>query len=34
LNLLLENELKMKSGGSVDKNALLLSTLIKLQSYI
>lgn len=34
LNLLLENELKMKSGGAVDKHALLLATLIKLQSYI
>ena len=34
LNLLLENELKMKSSGALDKNALLLATLIKLQSYI
>ena len=34
LNLLLENELKMKSGGALEKNALLLATLIKLQSYI
>lgn len=34
LNLLLDNELKMKSSGGMDKNALLLATLIKLQSYI
>ena len=34
LNLLLENELKMKSSGGVEKNALLLATLIKLQSLI
>jgi DNA polymerase-3 subunit delta len=34
LNLLLDNELKMKSGGAMDKNALLLSTLIKLQTFI
>ena len=34
LNLLLKSELTMKSGGALDKNALLLSTLIKLQSYI
>ncbi len=34
LNLLLDNELKMKSSGAPDKNALLLATLIKLQSYI
>ncbi len=34
LNLLLENELKMKSSGGMDKEALLLATLIKLQSYI
>ena len=34
LNLLLENELKMKSSGGMDKNALLLATLIKLQSHI
>lgn len=34
LNLLLENELKMKSSGGMDKNSLLLATLIKLQSYI
>ncbi|MCJ7765294.1 MAG: DNA polymerase III subunit delta [Thiovulaceae bacterium] len=34
LNLLLDNELKMKSSGAMDKNALLLSTLIKLQSFI
>ncbi len=34
LNLLLENELQMKSSGGMDKNALLLATLIKLQSYI
>ena len=34
LNLLLENELKMKSSGGMDKGALLLATLIKLQSLI
>ncbi len=34
LNLLLDNELKMKSSGAMDKNALLLSTLIKLQAFI
>ena len=34
LNLLLEMELKMKSSGAVDKNALLLSTLIRLQSML
>jgi DNA polymerase-3 subunit delta len=34
LNLLLDNELKMKSSGAMDKNALLLSTLIKLQTFI
>jgi len=34
LNLLLDNELKMKSGGALDKNALLLATLIKLQSFL
>jgi len=34
MNLLLENELKMKSSGKTDKSALLLATLIKLQSYI
>ena len=34
LNLLLETELKMKSSGGMDKGALLLATLIKLQSLI
>ena len=34
MNLLLDNELKMKSSGKIDKSALLLATLIKLQSYI
>ena len=34
MNLLLDNELKMKSSGKMDKSALLLATLIKLQSYI
>ena len=34
LNLLLENELKMKSSGKMDKSVLLLATLIKLQSYL
>ncbi len=34
LTLLLENELKMKSSGKMDKGALLLATLIKLQSYL
>lgn len=34
IDLLLENELKMKSGGALDKNALLLATLIRLQSHI
>ncbi len=34
LNLLMESELKMKSSGGMDKSALLLGTLIKLQSYI
>ena len=34
LNLLLENELKMKSSGGMDKGALLLATLIKLQSFL
>jgi len=34
LNLLLETELKMKSSGGMDKGALLLATLIKLQSLV
>lgn len=34
MNLLLDNELKMKSSGKMDKPALLLATLIKLQSHI
>ena len=34
LNLLLDNELKMKSSGGMDKGALLLATLIKLQSML
>jgi len=34
LNLLLETELKMKSSGGMDKGALLLATLIKLQSLL
>ncbi|MEA3374128.1 MAG: DNA polymerase III subunit delta [Campylobacterota bacterium] len=31
LNLLMDSELKMKSSGAVDKNAILLSSLMKLQ---
>ena len=34
LNLLLDAELKMKSSGAVDKNAILLSTLLRLQTLI
>jgi len=34
ISLLLETELKMKSSGNVDKNALLLSTLIRLQMLL
>jgi DNA polymerase-3 subunit delta len=34
LNLLLDAELKMKSAGSVDKNAILLATLLRLQSLL
>ncbi|MDH5465628.1 MAG: hypothetical protein OEW60_08330, partial [Thiovulaceae bacterium] len=34
LTLLLENELQMKKGGQHDNEALLFSTLIKLQSFI
>lgn len=34
LNLLLDNELKMKASGKMDKSALLLATLIKLQSML
>ena len=34
LNLLLDAELKMKSTGAVDKNAILLSTLIRLQGML
>ncbi len=34
LNMLLKTELKMKSGSDYDKNALLLSTLMRLQSLL
>ncbi|RLA71816.1 MAG: hypothetical protein DRG24_04555 [Epsilonproteobacteria bacterium] len=34
INLLLDTELQMKSSGNVDKNALLLSTLIRLQMLL
>jgi len=34
LNLLLDTELKMKSSGAVEKNAVLLSTLLRLQSLL